>query len=283
MEGPLRILMPITLICSWSLFYWMYSLGVIGPLYLYLLVLSQVICLITFINFVHVFTFGYAGATLSLNAVLLVYYQPPVLASLISIMLMLYGARLMVFQYRRYYNQSYSETREAIKTASQAMPFFVKVILWVFTSWNYLFYSLASYFVISRYPNENITDVPVALMFGVVLMVVGLVMETLADAQKQSFKAVSRSFCNIGLYNTCRHPNYLGEIIFVVGVFVAGLDFYQTWYEYLAAFVSPFYLFALMVDAARRGDIKKDQQYGDDPGYQQYKKDVPRLWPRLSR
>ncbi|ARN73354.1 DUF1295 domain-containing protein [Oceanicoccus sagamiensis] len=283
MEGPLRALMPVCLISSWLLFYWMYNQAVIGPLYLYLLLLSQLICLITFVNFVHVFTFGYAGATLSLNAILLLYYQPPLMASLISIMLMLYGARLMIFQYRRYNNPSYAQTRAAIKDASQAMPFFVKIILWVFTSWNYLFYSLASYFVVSRYPAEGLLELPMALAFGVILMIVDLVMETLADAQKQAFKATSRSFCNIGLYTSCRHPNYLGEIIFVVGVFVAGLDFYQAWYEYLAAAISPFYLFALMVDSARRGDIKKDQQYSSDPAYQEYKKTVPSLWPKFSR
>ena len=54
------------------------------------------------------------------------------------------------------------------------------------------------------------------------LMIFGLALEAIADDQKQRAKRADRdAFCYAGLYRKIRHPNYLGEMIFHVGLYCA--------------------------------------------------------------
>ena len=49
-------------------------------------------------------------------------------------------------------------------------------------------------------------------------------LEAVADQQKQSAKALNpTAFVSTGLYARLRHPNYLGEIVFQVGLIVAAV------------------------------------------------------------
>lgn len=54
---------------------------------------------------------------------------------------------------------------------------------------------------------------------GVVLYVVGLVMETVSDAQRYRFRARNdrAAVCDEGLFYLSRHPNYFGEIVVQFG------------------------------------------------------------------
>ena len=70
---------------------------------------------------------------------------------------------------------------------------------------------------------------------GIGLAVFGAVLEAVADLQKYLVKQSSSNtkenefYGPIGLtYQLCRHPNYLGEILFWTGVFVAGIPSFGT-------------------------------------------------------
>ena len=64
---------------------------------------------------------------------------------------------------------------------------------------------------------------------GLTIMIGSLVLESLADRQKSAFKARNpNQFCDTGLYRWVRCPNYLGEILFWVGNWVAGIFFYTS-------------------------------------------------------
>ncbi|WP_101757853.1 DUF1295 domain-containing protein [Oceanicoccus sp. KOV_DT_Chl] len=277
MEGPLRQLMPLFLLSMWGLFYWLMSNGTIGGFHYLLLALSLFVCLLVFVNFVHVFTFSYSVATLLLSPLIAVYFQADWRGYLVSLMLALYGLRLFYFQFRRRKADSYAGIRQQIVAADKEMPFFVKVILWQFTSWNYIFYSFAVYFICKNPASGS----EVVLVFAAVIMLVGLVLETLADEQKQAFKKSQAGFCAIGLYQSCRHPNYFGEILFIFGVFLAGVTYCQNTYEVAAVLISPLYLVLLMIDASRRSDITQQQRYGEQAAYRQYRQQVPGLLPKL--
>lgn len=56
---------------------------------------------------------------------------------------------------------------------------------------------------------------------GVVLYVVGLVMETVSDAQRYRFRARNdrAAVCDGGLFYVSRHPNYFGEIVVQFGTY----------------------------------------------------------------
>lgn len=62
---------------------------------------------------------------------------------------------------------------------------------------------------------------------GIAIMLSGISLEYFADRQMHAFLESTRDkiSCRIGLWNYSRHPNYLGEISFWVGVFCTMLPF----------------------------------------------------------
>ena len=53
-------------------------------------------------------------------------------------------------------------------------------------------------------------------VLGLGLFAVGVVVETLADAQKWAFKqnaATRGAFCDVGVWRLCQHPNWLGNLL----------------------------------------------------------------------
>ena len=57
------------------------------------------------------------------------------------------------------------------------------------------------------------------VIIGAVILVVGLVVEAIADSQKQKAKHTNGTrWIDTGLYSRTRHPNYLGEILVQLGV-----------------------------------------------------------------
>ncbi len=80
-----------------------------------------------------------------------------------------------------------------------------------------------------------------------------LAMETVADNQKSAFKArFPKQFCNTGLYRWSRCPNYLGEILFWVGNWVAGLVFYGSVLIWVASFTGLVCIVLIMLGSTRR-------------------------------
>ncbi|HEY4976556.1 MAG TPA: DUF1295 domain-containing protein, partial [Gaiellaceae bacterium] len=58
---------------------------------------------------------------------------------------------------------------------------------------------------------------------GVALWLIGLVIETVSDAQKSAFKGMEKNrgrFVASGLWKYSRHPNYFGEMLVWWGLFV---------------------------------------------------------------
>lgn len=59
---------------------------------------------------------------------------------------------------------------------------------------------------------------------GVLIWAIGLTIETTADIQKYRFNQHSHGkFIQSGLWKYSRHPNYFGEILCWVGIYVAGI------------------------------------------------------------
>mmetsp|Transcript_8830 Transcript_8830/g.8961 ORF Transcript_8830/g.8961 Transcript_8830/m.8961 type:complete len:283 (-) Transcript_8830:85-933(-) len=72
---------------------------------------------------------------------------------------------------------------------------------------------------------------------GIHLQIIGLSIETISDAQKQSFKNAPNNvnrerWCHVGLWKVCSHPNYLGECLFWLGTYLGGIGGQQHWHQY---------------------------------------------------
>jgi steroid 5-alpha reductase family enzyme len=125
---------------------------------------------------------------------------------------------------------------------------------------------------------------PVDVFFyaGAAMWVVGFLIEVVADAQKNAFRANSANegrFITTGLWAWSQHPNYFGEILLWTGIAVAAVPVLQGW-SWLAV-ISPVFvaLLLLRVSGIPTLDRLAKKRWGNDPGYQDYIRRTSKLLP----
>ncbi|XP_068121210.1 uncharacterized protein [Hyperolius riggenbachi] len=119
-------------------------------------------------------------------------------------------------------------------------------------------------------------------VLGWSLWLVGFLVETMADQQKWNFKSDpdnAGTFIQSGLWAYSRHPNYAGEILVWIGLFLSAssvLSGYQ-----FVSIISPVFVWFLLnyvsgVPILERQALKR---WGEDPAYKSYVQRTPVLWP----
>ena len=117
---------------------------------------------------------------------------------------------------------------------------------------------------------------------GVVMWIVGMGFEIVADQQKTSFKknpANSGRYISTGLWSWSRHPNYFGEMLLWSGIAVIAIPILQGWQW--VAIISPFFVYCLIryLSGINMLQEKSDRLWGEEPEYQHYKANTPLLFP----
>jgi steroid 5-alpha reductase family enzyme len=196
--------------------------------------LALLISAVGFYRVVYFISIGYAFsiAAMAITAVLLLHQNLTWAAALQNLLLVIWGLRLGIFLVRRELKPAYGKELAEVHARSAGMSLARKAIIWVGVSLLYVIMFTPSLFVLSPAPGATAPDGVGSLVqwLGLAIMAGALVMESLADQQKSAFKARSPGqFCNAGLYRWVRCPNYLGEILFWVGNWVAALLFYETY------------------------------------------------------
>jgi len=137
--------------------------------------------------------------------------------------------------------------------------------------------------IISMYSN---TFVELGFFFylGSILWIFGFLFETLADHQKYIFKKnkinKDKFICN-GLWSISRHPNYFGEIILWLGIYVVSFPI-LTGLQNLAI-ISPLFVYILLTRISGINLLEEigDKRWGSDIDYKNYKENTPILFPKL--
>ncbi len=114
-----------------------------------------------------------------------------------------------------------------------------------------------------------------------VLMVGGAVLEYVADEQMRRFRRTKQpgEIMRRGLWSRSRHPNYLGELLFWIGVFAAGLGADPSWWWTV---VGPVAMIAMFLGASI--PMLDQRSLATRPGYDTVVRDLPALLPfRLRR
>ena len=127
-------------------------------------------------------------------------------------------------------------------------------------------------------------DKPINLimLLGMVIWIVGLTIETIADWQKFSFKNLPKNkdlWIQSGIWKYSRHPNYFGEMLSWWGIFVFALPFIQGLNYFIIA--GPLFItFILMfVSGIPLLEKKYDAKYANNQKYQKYKSQTSLLIP----
>ncbi len=118
-------------------------------------------------------------------------------------------------------------------------------------------------------------------VFGGLIWAVGLVIETLADWQKFQFisnPANKGKWIASGVWRFSRHPNYFGEILVWVGMYLVVVSPLAV-SAALFGLLSPVYIATLLIFVSGIPLLEKsaDAKWGDDPAYQKYKRQTSPL------
>ncbi|MFJ4223259.1 DUF1295 domain-containing protein [Microbacterium sp. NPDC089695] len=120
---------------------------------------------------------------------------------------------------------------------------------------------------------------------GVVVWAVGMIVEVVADVQKSRFRADPANrdeFIRTGLWSRSRHPNYFGEIVIWVGVFLTAAPALSGW-QWVAV-ISPLFVILLLtrVSGIPLLEARAEKKWGDRADYIAYRDSTPVLIPRLT-
>jgi steroid 5-alpha reductase family enzyme len=149
-------------------------------------------------------------------------------------------------------------------------------ITWTFQGvWVYLTL-FPTFFLFDFVKFSSKDQLPGPLQFvGWAIWLCGFVLEVVADQQKLMFKQQPENrskFISHGAWKYIRHPNYLGEIILWLGLYLSAVSLYTTWWWILVALVGPFWvIFLLGFFSLRMLEKSSDDKYGSDENYQEYK------------
>lgn len=119
---------------------------------------------------------------------------------------------------------------------------------------------------------------------GLLLIITGWVIEAVADYQKSKFKNDARThdkFISQGLFSIVRFPNYLGEILFWIGIFMMSFPL-LIGLEYMAV-ISPLWIIFLLTKVSGIPLLiaAQDRKYGHILAYQQYIANTKMLLPKI--
>jgi steroid 5-alpha reductase family enzyme len=192
-----------------------------------------------------------------------------------------YGLRLGGYVVARERAIAYENEREDVKARGAGVGLGKKSLIWPAVS--LLYVMMVSPLVLNLEagvgPGSPLSQ-RLVLWSGLVVMITGLLLEAVADLQKSRFKRASPNrFCDVGLYRWVRCPNYLGEIVFWLGNWAAGLGAYAGAWQAVVPFLGLVAIVLIMIGSTKRLEKKQQDRYGDRPDFQEYVRTVPILFP----
>ena len=194
----------------------------------------------------------------------------------LSLLISIWTLRLGIFLFYRVLKVGEDIRFKDVK--NNALKFFV----WFSISslWVSLTTMAAMNVITSKNYNKDLT----LLCIGTIIWIIGFLFEIISDYQKIKFKnnALNKNkFIDSGLWSISRHPNYFGEIILWIGIYIITLPS-TSGLEYLGI-ISPLFVIVLLnkVSGINLLEASADKKWGSSKEYQKYKKITPKLIPKL--
>ena len=249
--------------------------------YLWILaVVAAVLSAVGFYKFVYFLSIGYGFAISGIGVALMLLFgkQMETVHFVQCILFVLYGCRLSGFLlYREIKNALYRKTLAEATTSEATMPIFVKAFIWIWVAALYVAQTSPVFY--RQYNGAADTLLP---WIGVIISVLALVIESVADMQKSAQKKENPNMvATKGLYKLCRCPNYFGEILFWTGVTVGGLTALQGWGQWVMAILAYIAIVFIMFNGAQRLEKRQMGRYGKLPEYNAYADKTPIIIPLL--
>tara|TARA_Y100000768_G_C23944479_1_gene666864 strand:+ start:211 stop:1065 length:855 start_codon:yes stop_codon:yes gene_type:complete len=132
--------------------------------------------------------------------------------------------------------------------------------------------------------SNGVFEVSPIFYLGLLVFIVGFLIEVIADNQKASFRAIPEnrnSFITTGLWSVSRHPNYFGEVTLWAGIAIMSVPYLQG-IQYWTL-ISPIFSFVLIyfVSGVRMLEARANVKWGENLDYQAYVKKTPIFFPKI--
>ncbi len=120
---------------------------------------------------------------------------------------------------------------------------------------------------------------------GLLIWLIGLIIESVADAQKYKFNQKNKNkFISSGLWKVSRHPNYFGEILCWIGIYlfiIKSISFP----EKIIALAGPIFiiLMLLFISGIPMLERAASKKWGKNKDYQEYKRRTSILIPWFTK
>ena len=248
-----------------------------------LLLVSGILCAVGFYKFVYFLSIGYGFAVGGMGIAVALFAmikggEVDILLYVLCALLFVYGIRLSGFLLiRELKNKAYRKVLKEVTGPESKMPFFVKLAIWISVAVLYVGLSSTVFY---RFYNGKQSDG--FGWAGIVICVIALILESVADMQKTRQKEERPDMVAMkGLYRIVRCPNYFGEILFWTGIFVSGCGLLTGTGQWILAIVAYLCIVYVMFNGAQRLEKRQMKRYGDNPEYKEYVSHTPILIPIL--
>ena len=242
-----------------------------------LVAISALVSLLGFIRYSWFFSLGY-GLSMAAMAVLCMTQHAsggtlPTIAMVHSGLVLAWGIRLASFLANREF-VAWPDARKRNLEMTKKTAFTAKLSTWIGVSiFDALLFSPVLFGI------KTPPRVPVVAYVGIAAQVLGLAMEATADQQKSRHRKKTNTFVSGGLYKYSRHPNYLGEIIFWVGTYIAALTSFTGVLQWVAATLGATAILGVMIGATNGLDKRQVSKYMGTEGFEEYMTTTPKLVP----
>jgi len=125
-------------------------------------------------------------------------------------------------------------------------------------------------------------ELSITSLIGIAIFSIGFITESIADFQKFRFKRQPENkgnFISSGLYSFVRFPNYTGEIMVWIGIFITCWPYLEGWA--LLSIVSPIWIIILLnkISGIPYLAVSQNERYGELLSYKEYVRSTKKLVP----
>lgn len=195
---------------------------------------------------------------------------------ILLLMISVWAVRLAGFLYLRIQQMGKDKRFDDIRKSAFSFLGF-----WVMQALSIMILSLP--FIIA-FTNVETTELSVINYVAILIWIIGMYLEVISDHQKSKFKKLSNPptpFIQSGLYSFVQFPNYLGEILVWIGIFLFCMSNIGIAYWYTV--ISPLWIIFILVKFSGIPPLEKsrEEDYGDMETYRKYRKEVRKLIPYI--
>lgn len=217
---------------------------------------------------------SYGITFIILAIVSLLYNQSSTVKIILTSMVVIWALRLIVYLFIRINAMKKDDRFDTVRNNFLRFGAFwlgQGVIVWLVLLPTFLF------------NNTSANNIGLLQIIGIAIFLAGLVIETIADLQKFKFKQNKNNkgkFIKEGVWKYSRHPNYFGEMLVWIGIYVYAISA-LTLTSSIIALAGPLTIIIILryITGIPTLEKKYNKRYKDNKEYQKYKKETNLLIP----